>query len=221
MILDREQLGALASEATSPLSGAFDELPGGVRETLIEAVAATTSQPLAEVELRVRCNGGELQAVGWLGDVAVLAVPERPGAERFHLIVDGAASLPRVVAGLVALGPRPAPPAAAEEVVTLPRTSVEELTGMRCPDDRRAELRAAAAPGGAAADTLAALLDAESMRWTLTVRASGDAGEPAERCVDVIDAGDLGLWLLFAAGADGVLAVRATPTAVWRALASC
>lgn len=138
------------------------------------------------------------------------------GADQQHEVHGAPNDLPRLVAELVDLGPRPYEPDL--DGVLLPVAVLDAYAGAGMETAELAEL-ADDFDGLFRADHLQALLGERSIRWQLAVQPSGGVDADAS-VVDVVDAGAGGLWLLTPAEHEGYAdATPVTATAVWLLLA--
>ncbi len=138
------------------------------------------------------------------------------GADQARVLEGALANLPRIVAELVDLGPRPYTPSL--DAVLVPIDVLDACVGVGLPDS---ELAAAVElfDGVYAATELRALLGPDSVRWRLELADGAEADEP-QVSLDVIDAGSGGLWVLTPAAEPGYAdATPASTMAVWLLLA--
>lgn len=188
-------------------------------DDLCSAVTAAAADPLADVAMRVAYAGTEIMVEGWISEVLVLVVPNTdPATDAAQVLVDVPLALPRLVATLIGLGPRPSTDTPV--IVPVPRAMADALCGIGWDDDAPTSLVEAV---GDLVDeeVLETLFDGEAVRWTLSVLATARLGDGLGAGADVLDAGPRGIWQLLPTEEEERIAVVRTDTpSVWAQLAS-
>jgi hypothetical protein len=180
-------------------------------------LVATWAAPVATITVRVRRAGQALTIKGAAdGELAVLLAPADcdPGLQ--HVLAAPVESLPRWVATAIDLGPRPLHGEAAD-LVPLSWASVANCLGFSDDDAMRREARELAALM-APQESVDAVLAPDAQRVTVTVTSAADGSEEA---VDLLDAGERGLWLIAGLPPDGdsAAAVPFSTRGIWQLLA--
>lgn len=152
-------------------------------------VDASFRTPFARVVLRLRQRGVERSIAGGAGPVLALVAEPVAEGDAAHLFAGAVETLPRLVAELVDLGPRPF--TADATPVVLPSEVLDAWVGVGLPDEGIASLQSGL-DGIVDADAVAALVGSDTAWWALTLEPAG--AEP--QTLEVIDAGSGGLWLV-------------------------
>lgn len=205
---------ALLVGDTGPLGRVLRQLNLSEQEfaDALAVFSETVAAPLLGFSLRLRRRGHEQLAQGWLGPGLVIVLTDAAGSQPPHVMVGTAKELPRVVAELVDLGPRPFGPE--KPAIVTHYEPLDAFAGVGCEPDTLHALHEAFADVYAAAD-LSALYDGEALRWTYALWSAADRDDPQVR-VDVIDGRDRGLWLISEGPDDATVWVTpTTSTAIW------
>lgn len=158
----------------------------------LEPLVTTWASAVATIDVRVRRDGHTLSITGVTdGELAVMLVPAEPDSDLHHVLASPFESLPRWVATVIGLGPRPAHDATAD-LVPLSWAAVEHCLGLPDDDSMRRDARRKATMM-APEESVDAVLALDARRLTVTVTSTTGAFEEA---VDLVDAGDAGLWLI-------------------------
>ena len=191
-------------------------LPGDLANDLGPVLARTHAAPVFTLTLELWRGDAYELVRGSVGPALELVVGV-PSAEGGAMMLIGTPSmLPRALADLVDLGPRPFP--ANSTPARIPRLLIDAYCGVGgCPAAMVDELHRAL-PDPAAREPFDALCDPGALRWVLTLDANVGDDSPTPR-LEVVDAGDRGLWLLDSDDAPArSTAVPITSTFAWRLL---
>lgn len=173
-----------AWRAESPVLPASLALDSDWREALARAVG----EPAASIDLTLRRGGEQWRLAGPMRD-AFLMISEPAGSQPATLLAGTLLELPRLLAELVDLGPRPLDGPAQQ--LLIPAEVLDTFCGVGLSDEALADLRTQL-DGVLPLAPLEAMLSDDAVRWTLTLTlASGETS-----IVDVIDAVERGLWSL-------------------------
>lgn len=202
---------------TAPLVAALKRLgcPEDELNELASALTTTLATPVISGTLAIRQASGERSVDLALGSGLLALQPPNVGHADAVVVATVPMDLPRLIAELVDLGPRPYEPST--ESVLVPSDVLDAHAGSGLPRETLAELEGlfdAIYPSAA----LGAILGEHSVRWVLTLWSDVDTVDPESR-LDVIDAGPGGLWMLSPADEPGY--GEATPvssSAVWMLL---
>jgi hypothetical protein len=157
---------------------------GGIHPDVLP-LAAVIGAPLARVELELAEPGFAWQARGWVAPaLIVVAVPVKEAVDAFDLVADAVESGADLISELVTL------PAVADTDGTDPiRVHADVL-------DQLGTEPAADVPAEAVR-----LLDQVNARWRLTIHSGTDRVDALE----ILDAGEAGLWLQSPGDANGLV----------------
>lgn len=174
----------------------------------------TRTSPALEGRLEIT-RGGATAAHNFAIGPGLVAMPAPPAIGPVQVGV--VPTFPRLVAELVDLGPRPFTDTTDE--IVLPDAVADAYLGVGMPEPDLAELTELFAADYPAA-ALRGLLGHSSTRWTLNLAGATDGEAPQTR-IDVVDAGEAGLWLISDGPTDdSVTAAPVNSTTVWLLISS-
>jgi hypothetical protein len=183
----------------------------------LEPLVSTWAAAVARIAIRIRREGRALTITGVTdGELAVLLVPAESDCGLHHVLASPLQSMPRWVARAIDLGPRPAH-GETSDLVPLSWASVANCLGFSEEDSMRREARTLARMM-APQESIDAVLAPEARRVTNTVTSTtGDY----EEAVDLVDAGDGGLWLVAALppAGESAAAIPFSTRGIWQLLA--
>lgn len=203
-------------------AGAPEQLDAlGLDAVLAAELTSTLREPAVELALVLRRGGERRRLTGRLGTMAALIAEPPAAGEPSLLLLGSLLELPRLLAELVDLGPRPGGDDGRQ--LPIPREVLEAYCGVGLSDAAHADLRETLSDV-LEIEPLEALLGPATLRWTLTLTFAG--GE--RTVIDVADAGDGGLWSLddverLAGDGDALtpaLATTIAPGVLWAMLAA-
>jgi hypothetical protein len=201
----------LSDHATAPplarLRAAGVVGPTGIHPD-VRPLATVIGAPHARLDLHVAERGTAWDAPGWASrDLVVLAVPAVDAEDAYDLVADLPASAADLLADLVGLSGALPHPSAATPAWESPgaRTGPVSVEGAALDALLPGRVDDVAPPAGPAA--LRRLLAGLRARWRLAVR------EPGDGAVEVLDAGELGLWLVDGPDEAGALELRVSSPA--------
>ncbi len=179
------------------------------RESGIELFGRTVRSPMLRFTIRLRRLGQEVLFDGALGPALVLFAGGAYDGGDGSLILGTPDQLPRAIAEIVELGPRPLD--AERPEIPMPYDPLDAYAGVGCEDELLAVI-ADAFDGEFAPDVVAGLFDGQALRWTLEFATS----DGPQSVLDVIDADDRGLWVIDEGPEPGTAWVRPmTSSAAW------
>jgi hypothetical protein len=189
---------SLTDHATAPPLAALRSAgivgPAGIAPA-VRPLAAVLGAPRAMLDLELHEGAIIQRARGWAtDDLVVLGLPVPTGEDAWDLVAEVPGEAPALIGDVVGLVP--GPPAAAE-AVAIDVATAEALLG------------GPAASAAAVDPRLRAIADGVRVRWRLAVRDVGD--------LEVVDAGDAGLWVL-EGGAAGLVLSATDPAALRAAI---
>jgi hypothetical protein len=192
-------------------------LAGGRPPADLEPLITTWGSAVARIAIRIRHEGRALTIGGVTdGELAVLLVPAASECGLHHVLAAPLESMPRWVARAVDLGPRPAH-GDSSDLVPLTWATVANCLGFAEEDSMRREARALATMMSPQ-ESIDTVLAPDARRVTVTVTSTTGAYDES---VDMVDAGDAGLWLVAALPPEGesAAAIPFSTRGIWQLLA--
>ncbi len=184
-------------------------LEAGAAQSAADLLTQTRTSPALEARLELT-RGGATVAHNFAIGPGLVAMPAPPAIGPVQVGV--VATFPRLVAELIDLAPRPFDDTVNE--ILMPDAVADAYLGVGAPEQDLAEITELFAADYPAA-ALRGLLGTASTRWTLNVWGDLDRDAPQTR-IDVLDAGEAGLWLISDGPTDeSVAAAPVNSTTVW------